>query len=78
MISPICNGLRAKFPHRNIYFMVSISLPITKCSLDLQQGQEYSRFFGIYAEIFQMWTLRQQNEILNIVQAKKYPEVPTF
>ena len=20
MISPICNGLRAKFPHRNIYF----------------------------------------------------------
>ena len=25
-----------------------------------------------------MWTSRQQNEVLNIVQAKKYPEVPTF
>ena len=24
-----------------------------------------------------MWTSRQQNEVLNIVQAKKYPEVPT-
>ena len=45
---------------------------------DPQQGHEYSRFFGIYVEIFQMWTSRQQNEVLNIVQAKKYPEVPTF
>ena len=25
-----------------------------------------------------MWTSRQHNEVLNIVQAKKYPEVPTF
>ena len=45
---------------------------------DPQQGHEYSRFFGIYVEIFEMWTSRQQNEVLNIVQAKKYPEVPTF
>ena len=33
---------------------------------------------GIYVEIFQTWTSRQKNEVLNIVQAKKYPEVPTF
>ena len=45
---------------------------------DPQPGHEYSRFFGIYVEILQMWTSRQQNEVLNIVQAKKYPEVPTF
>ena len=25
-----------------------------------------------------MWTSRQKNEVLNILQAKKYPEVPTF
>ena len=25
-----------------------------------------------------MWTSGQQNEILNIVQAKKYPEVPNY
>ena len=34
--------------------------------------------FGLYVEVFQMWTSLQQNEVLNIVQAKKYPEVPTF
>ena len=45
---------------------------------DPKPRHEYSRFFGIYVEIFQMWTSRQQNEVLNIVQAKKYPEVPTF
>ena len=45
---------------------------------DPQQGHEYSRFFGIYVEIFQMWTSRQENEVLNTVQAEKYPEVPTL
>ena len=44
---------------------------------DPQQGHEYSRFFGLYVEIFQMLTSRQQNEVLNIAQAKKYPELPT-
>ena len=45
---------------------------------DPQPGHEYSRFFGICVEILQMWTSRQQNEVLDIVQAKKYPEVPTL
>ena len=36
------------------------------------------KILGIYFEIFQTWTSRQKNEVLNIVQAKKYPEVPTF
>ena len=78
MISPICNGLRAKFPHRNICFHGFNQSSHHRVFSDPQQGHEYSRFFGIYVEIFQMWTSRQQNEVLNIVQAKKYPEVPTF
>ena len=78
MISPICNGLRTKFPHRNIYFHDFKKSSQHKVFSDPQQGHEYSRFFGIYVEIFEMWTSRQQNEDLNIVQAKKYPEVPTF
>ena len=40
--------------------------------MDIQDFLEYN------AEILEMWTSRQQNEVLNIVQAKKYPEVPTF
>ena len=46
--------------------------------VNVQQGHEYSKFFGLYVKVFQMWTSRQQNEVLNIVQTKKYPEVPTF
>ena len=39
--------------------------------------QQFHDFLD-YDEVFQMWTSRKQNEVLNIVQAKKYPEVPTF
>ena len=45
---------------------------------DPQQGHEYLQVFGLYVEVFQIWTLRQQNEVPNIVQAKKYPEVTMF
>ena len=69
MISPICN--------ETFIFIVALSLHITVFS-DPQQGHEYLRFFGLYVEVFQMWTSRRQIEVLNIVQAKKYPEVPTF
>ena len=78
MIFPIGNGLRAKFPYRNIYFHCFTSSSHHKVFSDPQQGQEYSRFFGLYVEVFQMGTSCQQNEVLNIVQAKSYPEVPTF
>ena len=78
MISSIDNGLRAKFPYRNIYFHCFTSSWHCKVFSDPLQGQEYSRFFGLYVEVFQMWTSRQENEVLNIVQAKSYPEVPTF
>ena len=40
--------------------------------VNVQQGHEYSRFFGLYVKVFQMWTSRQRNEVLNIVQTKKY------
>ena len=68
---------------RNIHietfiFIVSAQSSYHKVFSDPQQGHEYSRFFGLYVEVFQMWTSRQQIEVLNIVQAKKYPEVPTF
>ena len=78
MMSPIDNGLRAKFPYRNIYFHCFTWSSHHKAFSDPQQGHEYSRFFGLYVEVFQMWTSRRQIEVLNIVQAKKYPEVPTF
>ena len=46
--------------------------------VNVQQGQEYSRFFGLYVKVFQMWTPRQRNEVLNIVQTKKYPHFKDF
>ena len=59
-------------------FIVSISLRITKYSVTHNKVMNIQYVFGLNVEIFQMWTSRQQNEVLNIVQAKKYPEVPTF
>ena len=69
MISLICNGLRAKFPHRNIYFHCFTWSSHHKVFSDPQPGHEYSRIFGLYVEVFQMWTSFQQNEVLDIVQA---------
>ena len=77
--SPICNALRAKVPHRNIYFHGFNSSSHRKVFSDPQQGHEYSRILRtIYVEIFQTWTSYQKNEVLNIVKGKKYTEVPTF
>ena len=45
---------------------------------DPQQGHEYLQVFGLHVEVFQMWTSSQQNEVPDIVQAKKYPEVTMF
>ena len=56
------------------FHLVFLSLSVS----DPQQGHEYSRFFGLYVDVFQMWTSRQQIEVLNIVHVKKYPEVPIF
>ena len=71
-ISPICNGLRAKFPHRNIYFHGFNQSSHHKVFSDPQQGHEYSRFFGIYVEIFQMQTSRQQNHLHIKIKITKY------
>ena len=51
-------------------FMVSISLPITKCSVT------HNKVMNV--QDFSEYTSRRQNEVMNIVQAEKYPEVPTF
>ena len=59
-------------------FMVSISLCIMKCLVTHNKVMNIQAFSDYMLKIFQMWTSRQQNEVMNIVQAKKYPEVPTF
>ena len=76
--SPICNALRATFPQRNIYFRGFNSSSHQKEFSDPQQGHEYSRILRIYVEIFQTWTSYQKNEVLNIVQGKKYQKYPHF
>ena len=76
--SPICNALRATFPQRNIYFRGFNSSSHQKAFSDPQQGHEYSRILRIYVEIFQTWTSYQKNEVLNIVQGKKYQKYPHF
>ena len=75
MISPICNGLRAKFDIETFIFMVSISLHITKCSVTHNKVMNIHDFSDYILKSFKCGPC---NKVLNIVQAKKYPEVPTF
>ena len=63
---------------KTFIFIVSRSLRITEFSVNHNKVMNIYDFFGLYVEVFKTWTSHQQNEVLNIVQAKRYPEVPTF
>ena len=49
-----------------------------KCLVTHNKVMNIQAFSDYMLKIFQMWTLRQQNEVVNIVQVKKYPHFEDF
>ena len=81
MFFPIWNALRAKFPHRNIYFHGFNSLPITKCSVTRNKVMNIQKFWeymlksskrGPHARKMKSWIL------CRLRSTQKYPHFEDF
>ena len=70
--------LESEVSKRTYIFMVSISLRITKCSVTHNKVMNIQDFLEYMLKSSKCGRHASKNEVLNIVQAKKYPEVPTF